>query len=137
MTCRPYFSAGTNLLAVGRELRLHAEHDRHVGSVDVAVDDADAAAALRERDGEVDGDGRLADAAFAGADRDDVLHAGQRLRARLRRRPPRARIALMLHVDARHAGHRHHGRARLIAHLILDRTRRRGQLDSERDACRR
>ena len=69
-----------DLLAVGGELRLQAEHDRHVRAVDVAVDDADAAAALGERDREVDCDGRLADAALAGADRDDVLDAGQRLR---------------------------------------------------------
>ena len=38
-------------------------------------------AELGERDGEVDGDGGLADAAFAGADGDDVLDAGEALRA--------------------------------------------------------
>ena len=42
-TWRPYFSAGPDLLAVGLELRLQAEHDRHVRAVDVAVEDADAA----------------------------------------------------------------------------------------------
>ena len=40
-----------------------------------------------------------------------------------------------LHVDGRHAGQLHHGGARLIAHLILHRTRRRRQLDRERDTA--
>ena len=40
-----------------------------------------------------------------------------------------------LHVDAAHARHLHHRGARLIAHLILHRTRRRRQLDRERDAA--
>ena len=40
-----------------------------------------------------------------------------------------------LHVDRGDARHLHHGGARLIAHLILDRTRRRRQLDGERDAA--
>ena len=79
MTCRPYFSAGTIFSPSVVELRLHAEHDRHVRAVDVAVDHADAAAALRERDRQVHRHRRLADAALAGADRDDVLHARQRL----------------------------------------------------------
>ena len=52
-----------DLLPVGRELAFHAEHDRHVGPVDIAVDDADAPAAFGERDREVDRDRCLADAA--------------------------------------------------------------------------
>ena len=43
---------------------------------------------LREREREVDRDGRLADAALAGADGDDVLDAGHRLP-----RPPSAPTA--------------------------------------------
>ena len=79
-----------DLLAVGRRAAcLQAEHDRHVRPVDVAVENADAAAALRQRQREVHRDRRLADAALARADGDDVLHAGQRRAARLgrRRRP--------------------------------------------------
>ena len=37
-----------------------------------------------------------------------------------------------LHVDVGHAGQRAHGGGRLIAHLVLDRTGRRRQLDGER-----
>ena len=48
-----------DLLAVGRELRVDAEHDRHVGTVDVPVDDADTASALRQRDRKVDRNRRL------------------------------------------------------------------------------
>ena len=40
-----------------------------------------------------------------------------------------------LHVDGGHARQLHHGGARLIAHLVLHRTRRRRQLDRERDAA--
>ncbi len=58
-----------------------AEHGGDVGAVDVGVDEADAVAELGERDGEIDGDGGFADAAFAGADGDDVLDAGKALRA--------------------------------------------------------
>src|SRR3990172_4059809 len=39
-----------------------------------------------------------------------------------------------LHVHRAHARQLHHSRSRLIAHLILHRTRRRGELDRERDA---
>mgnify|MGYP003297802680 CR=1 FL=1 len=39
-----------------------------------------------------------------------------------------------LHLDARHTRDLEHCRARLVAHLILHRTRRRRQLDGERDA---
>ena len=121
-----------DLLAVGDELRLHAEHDRHVGAVDVAVDDADATAALGQRNGQIHRHGRLADAALAGADRDDVLHARQRLTCAVAD-DAFADARAHLHVDAGDTGHLQHGGARLIAHLILDRTRRRRQLDGEGD----
>ena len=121
-----------DLLAVGDELRLHAEHDRHVGAVDVGVDQADAAAALRQRDRQVDGDGRLADAALAGADRDHVLDA-RRSADRVPSPPTASRTRAVIWTStAVNAGHLQHGGARLIAHLILYRTRRRRQLDRER-----
>jgi hypothetical protein len=52
-----------DLLAICRELRADAEHDRHVGTVDIPVDDADAAAVFRQRDRKVDRDRGLSDAA--------------------------------------------------------------------------
>src|SRR5262249_27925078 len=123
-----------DLLSVGRELRLHPEHDRHVRAVDVAVDDADAAAAFRERDREVHGHRRLADAALAGADRDHVLHARQR-DARSVGADGLAHARGGRDVDRLHAGQLHDGGTRLIAHLILHGTRRRRELDREGDAA--
>src|SRR5580765_6467070 len=46
-----------------------------------------------------------------------------------------SRTRAHLHVDRGHAGNLHHGGPRLVAHLVLDRTRRRRQLDGERDAA--
>ena len=76
----------------------------------------------------------LADAAFARADGDDVLDAGHR-GASGRRIDRFAHARAHLHVDRGHAGDLHHGGPRLVAHLILDRTGRRRQLDGERDAA--
>ena len=55
---------------------------------------------LRERDREVHRHRGLADAALAGADRDDVLHAGQRL-ARAVGADRLAHARAHLHVDRR------------------------------------
>ena len=123
-----------DLLAVVNELSPDTEHDRHVGPVDVAVDDADAAAQLRQRDRQVDGDGRLADAALAGADGDDVADAGDRRAAALgqRRRPHHGRH---LDVDGRDAGDAANGGGGLFAELLLDRTGRRGELDRDADGA--
>jgi hypothetical protein len=122
-----------DLLAVGGELGLQAQHDRHVRAVDVAVDHRDAAAALAERDGEVHRHGRLADAALAGADGDDVLDAGHWSLAGIgpERRPDLRRH---LDVDPSHPGKAADHVTRLIAHLVLDRTGRRGELDGEANA---
>ena len=54
-----------------------AHHRGDIGAVDVCVDQADALAQLGEGDGEVDGDGGFADAAFAGTNSDDLGDAGQ------------------------------------------------------------
>ena len=54
-----------------------AHHERHVGAVDVGVDEAHALAELAERDGQVDGDSGFADAALAGTDSDDFGDARQ------------------------------------------------------------
>ncbi len=69
------------VLANDAWLACRAEHGGNVRSVDVGVDEADAVAELGERNGEVDGNGGLADAALAGADGYDVLDAGKSLRA--------------------------------------------------------
>ena len=48
---------------------------------DVGVEQADGGTRLGQRDGQVDADGALADAALAGRDGDDVLDAGHELLA--------------------------------------------------------
>src|SRR5262249_43235756 len=55
-----------DLLAHGGERFLSgAEHDRHVGAVDIGVEQADFVAELGESEGKVDGYGGFANAAFA------------------------------------------------------------------------
>ncbi len=54
-----------------------AEHQRHIGAVDVGVNEADAIAQFRQSDGEIDRQRGLADAAFAGSDGDDGLDSGE------------------------------------------------------------
>ena len=62
----------------GRALGAEAEHARDGVAPHVRVEHADALALAGQRGGEVGGDGRLADAALAGADADDVLDGGER-----------------------------------------------------------
>ena len=89
---------------------------------------------MRQRDSDVDSNRRLADAALARADGDDVLHAGHRLSGSVgqRRRAYRGGH-LDLHVGD--AGQARHRRAGLIPHLVLHRARRRRQLNLERHAA--
>ena len=68
---------------------LDAEHVRDRVSVDVRVENADPLAARRKRRGEVRGQRRLADAAFARGDRETRVVGVER--DRLLRRPPRSR----------------------------------------------
>src|SRR5262249_4102077 len=71
---------GADLLPDGPGVHpLDAQHDGHVGAVDVGVEQADAGAALQQRQGDVDADRRLADAALPGADGDAVAGPGYRL----------------------------------------------------------
>ena len=51
-----------------RGVVFHAEHFRHGGSVDVGVEYSDAVSHIAQRNGEVGGDGRFADSAFARRD---------------------------------------------------------------------
>ena len=122
---------GNDLLAVGRQLCADAEHDRHVRAVDVAIDHRHPPAGLAERYREIDRHGRLADATLAGAHGDDVLHALDRRPPHLRRRR-RSHLRGHLDLDRGHPRQRGHHGAGVIAHLILDRARRRRQLDGER-----
>ncbi len=57
---------------------LDAHHDRRTRAVDVGVHEADASAPLLQGQGEVGGDGRLAHAALAAGDGDEVLDVRQR-----------------------------------------------------------
>ena len=120
-----------DFLAVGRQLGLQAEHDRHVRTVDVRVNQANAGAAPDQGKRHIDRHGCLADTALSGADGDHVLDAGDGSPATLEpHRFPHPRGHL--HIDYGDTWHLHDGRPGLIAHLILDGTRRRRQLDRER-----
>ena len=68
--------------ADGLRLLLGAQHDGHVGAVDVGIEQADFVAQLRERQGQVHGYRGFAYAAFAAGDRDQIFHAGDRLTLR-------------------------------------------------------
>ena len=84
-----------------------------------------------ERDREIHRHRGLAHAALAGADRDDVLDAVDRLPRRLR--PAAARtLAVISMSTAVTPAARATAARRLLAHQILDRTRGRRQLDRER-----
>ena len=68
-------------LLLGRDLRAlaaEAEHARDRVAPDVGVEHADRLALGLQRGGDVDGQRRLADAALAGADADDVGDLGER-----------------------------------------------------------
>ena len=77
MVLTPCVTLGSIWLLADAGLLGRAHHERDVGAVDVGVDEADALAELRERDGEVDGEGGFADAAFAGTDGDDGFDSGK------------------------------------------------------------
>ena len=86
-----------------------------------------------QRDGQIHGDGRLADAALAGADRDDVLDALDGRTAQFRA-GHRAHAGRHLDLDVPVTPGRAATTAlRLIAQQVLDWTRRRRQLDHEGD----
>ena len=57
-----------------------AQHQRNVGAVDVGVEQADFVAHARQRDGQIYRERGFADAAFTGANGDDAVDAGKRLR---------------------------------------------------------
>ena len=93
-----------DLLTVRLQPRVEAEHDRHVGTVDVPVDDPDTPSVTSQRDGKIDRHGRLADAALPGADGDDVTDARNGRLLGVGHRGPDARGHL--DVDGVHAAER-------------------------------
>ena len=91
-----------------------AEHARDRVAVDVGVDDAHGVALLGERDGEVGGDARLADAALAGRDQQRPgLRAGLGERDR-----PALGVTVGLAVAGRRAGRAVQLDAQLLALLV-------------------
>lgn len=58
-----------------RHIRLH--HRRQAWPVHVRVEDADRGALFPQAEGEIDGDGGLADAAFAATDSQDLVDTRQ------------------------------------------------------------
>ena len=75
-------------------LAAQIEHARDRRAVDVAVEQADPDVLCRHGRGDVDGRRGLADAALAGGDGDDALHAGQKLGGLLRLRLPAVGMAM-------------------------------------------
>src|ERR1700737_3153947 len=61
-------------------LSADAKHQGHVGPVNVGVEQTDAVSQLGQNNREIDCERRLSHTAFAGTDRDNGGHAGQRLR---------------------------------------------------------
>ncbi len=122
-----------DLLAVGLQLRVDAEHDRHVRAVDVPVDHRHARPRLAERDRQVDGHRGLADASLAGADGDNILHPLDRRLVHFRgdRRP---HMSGHVHLHGGDARYPRHQIARQRSHVFLRRGGRRGELDGERHA---
>ncbi|MNF74629.1 hypothetical protein D3C84_566680 [compost metagenome] len=80
----------------------NAEHQALAGAVDVGVEDADPRALAGQRQRQVGGGGRLADAALARGHGDDVLHPGQGLG--LRRHLVGRDHTVDLHRGLAHAG---------------------------------
>ena len=105
-----------------------SEHHRDVGAVDVGVQHADLGAVLRQADGEVGGDGALADAALAAGDGDDVLDGHVQLAGDA---AVAAHIGVEAHGHVLHAGHQLHGGDALFLDLPAQRAGGRGEHDGE------
>ncbi len=122
----------------------HPEHAGDREAVDVGVEHADPQAVRGHRDREVGGDGRLADPALAGRDRE---HLGQRVR--LRERDDRLRGAAAQHgpqlgpllrahhahrhVHRGHPGHAGRRRGDVAGQGVLERAARRRQVEADGD----
>ena len=107
------------------------QHERDRRPVDVAVEQADLGARLGEREREVHGHGRLADAALAARHGDHVLHVLEALWPRGVRRA--AGLRGHRDFDRLHARQLGHSGPRLALEALLDRARRGRELDRECD----
>ena len=114
----------------GHRPLLDAQHARDGEAVDVGVDDADLVALVAQREREVDGQRRLADAALAGGDGDDagarvdgdrLAASAARCRAVAAQHPGQLGALLGRHVREAHRDRAHAvQRADLAAHVALD-----------------
>jgi hypothetical protein len=94
MALRPKASCGSKMPSCARRLALDAEQALgHRGAIEIGIEHAGAEAFGGKGQREVDRDGRLADAALARADGDDVADTGHRLRAAAGRAPLRLGLA--------------------------------------------
>ena len=110
---QPVGVEGQDAVVFDARAALRAQHHRHVGAVDVRVEQADGCAEAVEGDGEVDGAGGLAHAALAGGDGEGVAERQIHLR-------PDARVADDVGVELdRHVYHARNGQHRFPA-LALD-----------------
>ncbi len=74
----PCGEVGNDLVAgANRGLLARAHHQRHIRPVNVGVNQADALAQSRKRNGEIDGDGGFAHTALPGTNGDNLGDAGQ------------------------------------------------------------
>ena len=124
---------GRDLFACWGRQFFDAHHGGDVRTVNVRVHQADACAALRQRDGDVDRDRALAHAALARTDRDGVLDGGVDQPAHA---PVIGDIGRHLDLDRLHASHRHHGLFRLRFDFSAQRAGGRRQHDRELDLAR-
>jgi hypothetical protein len=83
------------VLADDVRLLLGAEHERHVGAVNIGIEQSDLVAHARQSNRQINGERGLAYATLSRADSDDGIDAGQRLwalRLRLRMNMRRMRM---------------------------------------------
>ena len=87
---------GNDFLVAHLGLLGHAQHPRDVGAIDVSVHDPHRKPLLRQRDGEVGGDGRLAHASLSTRNRHDVAEVGKLDGLRRSRHGPGLRLGVAL-----------------------------------------
>src|SRR5579875_2337059 len=116
--------------AVLVELRLVrvAHHHWNAGAVDVGIEQTDSGAVLCQRDGDIDGHRRLADAALAAGDRDRVLDTGKGLFVR-QAGAARPHPGRELQADISHTGECHDRRLDVAIDRVPEGAGRRGQLN--------
>ena len=113
----------------GRTRAEQAHHQRQRRAVDVGVQQADLAAQIRQRDGDVGGDRALSHPALAGADQDDVLHRRDKIVGIVLFGGRRADVGSERDLHARKLQRREHGPHRFLDPRLVRRGRRR-QLDA-------